>query len=438
MVGQATLIGDLQSLVGPENARPPNGPIPRPFPSDFMVDGILPQVIVFPSTYEEVAAVMRYANATGMGVIPLGSGQYKGTGNLPRRYDIALSVARLNRIIEYEPADLTVTCQGGITLGSLSERLRESGQMTPFGSTTPGLESSPSIGKLLATNGFGNLQHGTPRDFTIGMRVVTADGRITRAGGKVVKNVAGYDLCKLYIGSSGSLGVIVEVSMKIVPLPQASEEVRLESESLGDACRFATELKRRGVSLWEATVRRPMFRVDKNVSSATVHVLTVHLAGTLAGVQRSLAEIERLSQLGGTRPASRNHERAHEIDDWTSPRPSQEELLQCQMSVLPSRVPALVEALDETAPGASVSVRPIRGMVTATLRTSSDERVVHSLRTASAKLGATLTVTSCSPELKRRIDVFGESPPAFELMRRVKQEFDPKGILSPGRFLGRL
>jgi glycolate oxidase FAD binding subunit len=270
------------------------------------------------------------------------------------------------------------------------------------------------------------------------MRVVTAGGRITRAGGKVVKNVAGYDLCKLYIGSSGTLGVIVEVSMKIAPLPQASEEVRLEFESLEDACTFSADLKKRGVCLWEATVRRPMLGAGQEVSPAKVHILTVRLAGTLAGVQRSLAEIERLTKVGSARPVSPNHESEDEIDDRMSPGPTQGDLLQCQMSVLPSRVPELVKALDESAPGASISVRPICGTVTAIWRTPHDETAVHNLRTASARLGASLTVTDCSPQLKHRIDVFGDPPPAFELMRRVKQQFDPKGILSPGRFLGRL
>src|SRR5206468_893587 len=123
----------------------------------FKIDDIMPEVIVSPGTYEEVAAVMRYANETGLAVLPFGRGQYRGTGNLPRRYDIALSTVRLNQIVQYEPADLTVTCQAGIDLGGISQALRESAQMTPFGSS---IDGGPSVGKLLATNEFGNLQYG--------------------------------------------------------------------------------------------------------------------------------------------------------------------------------------------------------------------------------------------------------------------------------------
>ena len=429
---QSALMADLQSIVGTENARLPEEPsTPRPYDPAFMIDGLMPDVIVSPGTYEEVAAVMRYANKTGSAVIPLGRGEYKGAGNFPRRYDIALSVARLNRIIEYEPADLTVTCQAGISLGDLSQPLRESGQMTPFGSSLPG---GPSIGKLLATNDFGNLQYGSPRDFTLGMRVVTADGRITRAGGKVVKNVAGYDLCKLYIGSMGTLAVVVEASLKVAPLPHREDEVRLEAGSLEDACRFATELQRRGVCLWRARIRRPTFRSEQDETTVRIPILVVGLAGTLAGVERSLFEIERLAQDSHMRPVREDHEPPDEIDDW----PSQGDVVKCQMSVLPSLIPALVAALDETAPETWINVQPLSGSATAAFRMANAEAVVTSLRRASGKLGGSLTVIDCPPALKRKIDVFGDPPPAFDLMRRVKQQFDPNGIHSPGRFEGKL
>jgi glycolate oxidase FAD binding subunit len=436
---QDALIADLQSIVGAENARPPEGwPTPRPYPPPFMIDGIMPQIVVSPGTYEEVAAILRHANDRMLAVIPFGrGGGYGGIGNLPKRYDIALSTVRLNRIIEYEPADLTVTCQAGIGLGDISQPLRESRQMTPFGSAVAG--GGPSIGKLLATNEFGNLQYGSPRDFTIGMRVVTGDGRITRTGSKVVKNVAGYDLCKLYIGSRGTLGVIVEASLKLAPLKQASEELRLESESMEDACRFATELHRRGLSLWEVRIHRPAFRADQDGTTVRIPILTVDLGGTVAGVERSMAEIERLSKDTRIRPVSPDHERGDEIDDWIASGPSHGDLLSCQMSVLPSLLPKLVSAIDQTAPSVWISVQPILGLVGATLRTPTAEAIVNSWREASARMRGTLTVTHCDPELKRHIDVFGEVPPkTLDLMRRIKHQFDPNGILSPGRFVGKL
>jgi glycolate oxidase FAD binding subunit len=438
-----SLLTELQSIVGAEHTRAPEeSSSPRPYPPPFAIDGITPRVIISPGTYEEVAAVIKYANANRLAIIPFGRGlSYGGMGNLPRRYDIALSTIRLNRIVEYEPADLTVTCQAGTGVGDLSQTLRESGQMMPFGhailgSTLPG---GPSVGKLLATNEFGNVLYGSPRDFTTGMRVVTGDGSITRSGGKVVKNVAGYDLSKLFIGSHGTLGIIVEASLKLAPVNQTSEELRLESESLDEACRFATGLRRRGVSLWGIRIHRPTFRRGTDEAHERIPILTVEIAGTHAAVNRSLLEIERLSKDGGTRPASPDHERPDEIDDWIARDPSHGELLSCEISVLPSLVPKLVRAIDETAPDAWISVQPISGLFSATLRTPNAEAIVTSMREAAARLGGSLIVTGCDPALKRQIDVFGEVPPeTLDLMRRIKHQFDPNGILSPGRFVGKL
>ena len=189
-----------------------------PRDDSFTVDGTRPAIGVAPGTYEEVAAVMRYANDRRLAVIPLGGGTIKHVGNVPRHYDIALVLGRLNAVIEHEPADLTVTCQAGITMTQLGSSWTKCGQMTPFGVSSGPFETL--AGRLAANYSTYRQAYGGPRDFTIGLRVVTADGRITRTGGKVVKNVAGYDLSKLYIGSFGTLGVIVEAPCRLLPRPQ--------------------------------------------------------------------------------------------------------------------------------------------------------------------------------------------------------------------------
>ncbi len=423
MVEQATLVSDLQSIVGVEHAREPQAASP-----DATVDGMTPRAAVSPGSYEEVAAVMRYANDNGLAVIPLCSGGMFG-GNIPRGYDIALSVSRLNEIIEYEPADLTITCQAGATLGDLHVTLSKAGQMTPFGSNA----SESCVGGLLARSRSHNLRYGSPRDYTIGMRVITADGRITRAGGKVVKNVAGYDLCKLYIGSLGTLGVIVEATLKVVPQPQVERRVELVFTSGRGACDFAAELQRRGLSLWQVNLCRSMSFAGPGSAPLS---LRIDLAGTAAAVERSQQEVVTLALEAGAEQGRNDTPKA------TATHPedgSQGISLACDVSVLPSDVPALIEALDSTAPGAWISASPLRGAVEFVWPgAGTDEMIVREVRTATSRFGGTLVVTACSTELKRRIDVFGDPPPSFELMRRIKQQFDPKGILSPGRFVGRL
>ncbi len=433
MVAQASLVSDLQSIVGSEHAHLA-GELRVPAP-DFLVDGLMPKAIVRPGTYDEVASIMRYASERGLAVIPCGHGRMPWFGNVPRRYDIALSVARLNKIIEYEPADLTVTCQAGATLADLHAELSPRGQMVPVGAGRS--DDSSCVGALLARNRSRNLQYGGPRNYTIGLRVVTADGRLTRAGGKVVKNVAGYDLCKLYIGSLGTLGVIVETTFKLVPAPQAEAQIDLEFASVAEACSFAAGLSRRGLSLWNVAIDRPMALRDEGASPHGPHALMITLRGTTAALDRSKSEIDGLAREGGVAPFDRARlpQTPHPLPAWNS----QDDPLTCQTSVLPSRLPSLVESLDREAPGAFLDISPLTGRTVATwLGAGDDEQLVRRVQVAVSALGGSTVVEFCSFDLKRRIDVFGDPPPSFELMRRIKQQFDPKGILSPGRFVGRL
>ncbi len=427
MVAQTTLITDLQSLVGPDFVRSPNE-------DDHVdVDGVAPTVLVRPGTYQEVAAVLRYAGKEGFAVIPLGTGDFRWFGNLPRRYDIALKTSRLNAIIEYEPADLTITCQAGATLGDLHGPLSENGQMLPFGR----VPRAARIGRLLALpRRETNLAWGTARDFTIGMRVITADGRIIRAGGKVVKNVAGYDLCKLFIGSMGTLGVIIEATFKLVPAPQSQNQVELEFTSLAEACNFARELRRQGLSLWDVRIDRPMSVTDAGASPHGYFRLTVYLSGTSGAVERSRREAIQLAEsAGGTLEVTQLPKREGPLPKCTS----EGDPMTCEATVLPTFVPSFVQEIDSVASGAFLDISPLEASVSMTwLGAGPDEDRVRRLRAITNRLGGSLLVLGCDPQLKHRIDVFGDPPPAFDLMRRVKQQFDPKGILSPGRFVGRL
>jgi glycolate oxidase FAD binding subunit len=433
---QASLLADLQSIVGADHAYPPKERW------SYIVDGLTPSVVVSPGSYDEVAEVLRLANERRLAVIPGRPSVLMMVGNVPHRYDIALSLERLDRILEHEPADLTVTCQAGIQATNLNASLAKSGQMVPFG-----LEGYPygyirgSVGALLAANHSGlQLRFGLPRDFTIGMRVVTADGRITKAGGKVVKNVAGFDMCKLFVGSRGTLGVIVEVTLKVAMLPEEQQEIDLEFTSAAAACRFAWELFRRGLSIHALSVEHgyPSDAVEWSPEPRSIYVLKVYTAGSATAIRYSLREIERLSATGGVRqyrrpdvPAEVTKKGAWEQGTW----------LECEASLLPTQLPALIDAFAGETPSAHIwHGDPIIGTVRALwLGSANDGALLQRVREATANLGGALTVHDCDPALKRQIDVFGDVPPkTLDLMRRIKHQFDPNGILSPGRFVGKL
>ena len=203
----ADLVGSAHCLAGADR-----GP--------FVVEGRTPCAVVFPGSVEEASRVVAAAADAAVPVIPWGGGTQMGLGAPPRDGALVVGTWRLARIVEYEPADLTATIEVGITMEALQSALGAKGQWM---SLDPPLPARATLGGVLAANGSGPRRHlyGTARDLVIGLRVVGPDGAVVRSGGKVVKNVAGYDMAKLYLGSLGTLGLIVEATVKLRPLPEA-------------------------------------------------------------------------------------------------------------------------------------------------------------------------------------------------------------------------
>ncbi len=188
------------------------------------VDGIIPVAVVAPESLESLSATVKMASEQGYAVIPRGGGTKMDFGLPPSRADIVVSLERLNRIVSHEPADQTATAEAGITMAGLQAGLGDRGQYLPL---DPPHGHAGTLGGVLATNTSGVLRtsYGTARDMVIGARVVQADGTIVKSGGQVVKNVAGYDMNKMYIGSLGTLGILAEVTLKLQPLPAEGKMV---------------------------------------------------------------------------------------------------------------------------------------------------------------------------------------------------------------------
>ncbi len=184
------------------------------------IDGVLPRLIVEPDSAEGLAAALAAASREGRATVLRGGGTKLGWGRVPTGVDLLLTTSRLNSLLVHRHGDLTATVGAGVTLATLNETLAEHGQWLPLDSAF----DDATIGGILATNDAGPLRHryGTPRDLLIGIRLALADGRIVKAGGNVVKNVAGYDLGKLVSGSFGCLAAIVDATFKLLPRPQAS------------------------------------------------------------------------------------------------------------------------------------------------------------------------------------------------------------------------
>ena len=200
----------------------------------YVVEGRTPLAAVFPGSIDEAAACVAAAADGGVAVIPWGGGTAVDAGAPPAAVGIVLALSRLSGLVEHEPGDLTATVGAGMTVGALQTALRERGQWL---SLDPPDADRATLGGVVAANAFGPRRHlyGTMRDLLIGVTVVTADGAVVRGGGKVVKNVAGYDLPKLFVGSYGTLGVIVEVTVKLRPCPEDERLLAVRFERLKDA-----------------------------------------------------------------------------------------------------------------------------------------------------------------------------------------------------------
>src|SRR6266852_8165114 len=201
---------------------------------NYAVDGLLPRLVVIPDSVEQVAQIVALTNQQGLKLLTRGGGSRINLGGIPEQIDILLETTKLTRLLEHEAPDLTCHVEAGITLAELQTKLATKGQRLAL---DPPNAQQATIGGILASNASGpkRLRYGTARDLVIGLHVVQASGEVARSGGSVIKNVAGYDLNKLYIGSLGTLGIIVEANFKLQPLPINERTLILTFSNAEDA-----------------------------------------------------------------------------------------------------------------------------------------------------------------------------------------------------------
>jgi len=450
----AAIVGDSAMSAGPDACRP------------FAVDGVEPRLVVYPSSAEQVAALLRCASERDLAVVPVRNGTKLGVGNAPRRYDLALSLKSLNRIWHYEPADLTVVVEPGMKLGDFQHFLARDGLWLPL---DPRGGARASLGGILAANAAGPLRgrFGGPRDMVLGMKIATGDGKIIKTGGRVVKNVAGYDMAKLLIGSWGTLGVIVEVCFKLFTRPAARRTFVFHLGGL----EAARDLRRQILKSPLGPLR--MALVDGNAaeivegagtkfetrnSKIETRSSNFELRGSnfefwleAGGSQNVLArfarELEELARGASVQMDKRDDATLvwDRIADFVTlvTENSKEAIVLRVPLPLDSSEEFLRMALDETQIRAFVS-QPGSGVVTLVLSgeasggnwPTSAASSVAKLRDLAEKLGGTMAVEHCPAEWKPLIDVWGRPGNDVEIMRQVKAVWDTKGVLSPGRFVG--
>jgi glycolate oxidase FAD binding subunit len=408
--------------------------------------GVVPACVACPGTLDQAAGVLQATASLDMAVVPRGSGRTISWSLPPARCDVIADLTRMNQILEYAAGDLVVRVQAGVTLGQLAETLAAKGQRLaldgPPGATVGGVVARNAAGPL-------RLRYGLPRDLLIGITIVRADGHVAKAGGKVVKNVAGYDLGKLFAGSNGTLGLIAEATFRLHPLADFSAYVTEEYH--GTAAAAAAVLAAAASPLQPSAVELHRPRAGGPIRVATL------LEGTPSGVS---SRSERMRTALG-----RGAETAAVAPDWwgaigeTGPGPVGGPAggpvggtvggTLVRVAFWAAELRRVLDAIDAVA--ADTGVRPAvggaagAGVLYASLPADEDpEQVAMFVRALRAATGhgsgqdpaalarGSVVVLTAPGVVQEAVDLWGPVP-SLALMRAVKQQFDPRNLMAPGR-----
>jgi len=405
---------------------------------------------VYPHTQAELAAVIAWARQNRCAVLPCGSGSKLDWGGLVKLdppnppYQgglseppflrgaggiVAVSTARLNRLVEHAVGDLTVTAEAGMKFADLQEILATAGQFLPI---DPAYPQQATLGGIVATADAGSLRHRYRgvRDLLLGITFVRSDGKIAVAGGRVVKNVAGYDLMKLFTGAYGTLGIISQVTFRVYPLPESSGTVILTGET--NALAEATQILLSS-ALTPTAVDLLSPQLVEKLSLGKGSGLVVRFQSIGESVKQQSARLLEVAEKLGLQGTNCGENDEHQLWErlpetvWDS---STNSAIICKIGIRPS---AAVKAINEL-PVQDALIHAGSGLGVLRFEAATADTLLQVRRGCEAK-GGFLTVLVAPADIKQELDVWGYTGSAIDLMRRIKQEFDPENILNCDRFI---
>ncbi|MEG4861011.1 FAD-binding oxidoreductase [Microcoleus sp. K1-B6] len=417
---------------------------------------------VYPNTQEELAAVIAWAQQHRCAVLPCGSGSKLDWGGLVK-FDsdppqppltrgeqdvvkvglfkgdlggypdaaglVAVSTARLNRLVQHAVGDLTVTAEAGMKLADLQQILAAAGQFLPI---DPAYPQQATLGGIVATADAGSLRHRYRgvRDLLLGITFVRSDGKIAVGGGRVVKNVAGYDLMKLFTGAYGTLGVISQVTFRVYPLPESSGTVVLTGE-INALSQTAQILLSSALTPTAVDLLSPELVAKLGLGKGTGLIVRFQsIAESVKQQSARLLEVgEKLGLQGTSCCENDEHQLWQRLPEtmWDSGTKS---AIICKIGIRPSEA---VTAINEL-PVQDAWIHAGSGLGVLRFENATADTLLQVRRGCEAK-GGFLTVLAAPTDIKQRLDVWGYTGSAIDLMRRIKQQFDPENLLSPHRFI---
>jgi glycolate oxidase FAD binding subunit len=398
-----------------------------------MIDRHKPTALVRPGSAEEVAACLRVCASAEAGVVPAGLMTWLESGNPLMRADVILSTERMSRIIEYSPPDLTVTVEAGLALNDLNRALERSGQWLPL--DPPGSYKA-SLGAIAACASSGPLRFGfgTPRDYVIGLRLAHADGSESRSGGRVVKNVAGYDMNKLYVGSFGTLAIMTELTFKLRPLPRHTASVLVTAKDhqlLASVAETILSSQAQPSSIFLLKPAPQSLLSDERMTEALlVRFIESERAieYQMELVSRALSPDCKATTLEPTE-ADRAWKQVADIDLLAE--------VAVRASVPLSLTAACLERLISYRSDCVAAADLGAGIIRMAFNSGEGfaSRLIQSLRTEAALFGGTLFVERASTSVRGEVDAWGDPDAVAWLMKAIKEKLDPQSLLNQGRFV---
>ena len=398
--------------------------------------------LAVPDTVQDLAAIMVAAAQEKWRIIPCGNSSKLDWGGLTEKIDLVMSTQKCDRIIDHAVGDLTVTVEAGVKLADLQSTLQATKQFLPIDPIYP---QEATIGGIVATADTGSLRqgYGGIRDLILGISFVRADGKIAKGGGRVVKNVAGYDLMKLFTGSYGSLGIITQVTFRTYPIPEASQTIAMtgDAQSIAEAIR---KIKNSGLTPTAAD----LVTTTAIAQCQQKQIADLELGNNLGllirfqTIPESIAEqISQLKAIAESLSLSVTcFQNEAEAQIWqklsnVTRIPHNSDAITCKIGILPSAAVQLLQELEAIQPGQYFGRIHIGTGLGQLQFLQSDIAAITKTRSLCQEYRGFLTVLSAAKSVKQQIDIWGYSGNAANMMTKIKQHFDPNHILNPHRYL---
>jgi glycolate oxidase FAD binding subunit len=388
--------------------------------------------LVYPNTPEELAAVMSYAEQQGLRMLPCGRGSKLHWGGLVEGVNLVISTERLNRLVDHAIGDLTVTAESGIKFSDLQELLRKSGQ---FLAIDPHYPDQATLGGIISTADTGALRHrySSIRDMILGISFVRSDGQLVKAGGRVVKNVAGYDLMKLLTGAYGTLGIITQVTLRVYPISHASQTVVLSGHRDQLAQAAQTLLSS---ALTPTVIEALSAQTMSDLELGEEMGLLIRFQAITESVREQAARSLEVGAAFGL--SSRLYPETNETDLWRrlgEKMVGETDSIVCKIGVKPSEAIAVLTQIEQLSQTAGTVIHLGSGVGQLVLSSETRTFIIQELRSLCQATGGYLSVLQAPISFKQQIDVWGYAGNALDLMQKIKTQFDPNSLLSPRRFV---